>query len=383
MPILNSLADAADELAEWRRDLHRHPEILFDVHRTAGIVAERLKEFGCDEVVSGIGRTGVVGVINGRGPGTGVGLRADMDALSIVEETGKPYASTIAGKMHACGHDGHTTMLLAAARHLAATRNFNGRAILIFQPSEEGGTGAQEMVASGMLDRFGVDEVYALHNMPGLPIGAFATRPGPLMAASNQFWIELSGRGSHAAAPHLAVDTVLIGAEIIVALQAIVARNVDPVDQAVVSVAMAQIGDTFNILPARGLLRGTCRAMELRVLDLLEARVEQISTAVAAMHGGTAKVRFWRDSPATVSSEGGYAHAVDVAKRIAGAGNVNANCPPALVAEDFAYMLEARPGAFVFIGNGDSAGLHHPAYDFDDRAIPHGASWLVGLVEGR
>ncbi len=385
MPVINRVAELAGETAGWRRDLHRFPELLFDLPRTSAFVAERLKAFGCDEVVTGIGRSGVVGVIHGRRPGTArtVGLRADMDALPILEVTGAAYASQTPGKMHACGHDGHTAMLLGAASYLAETRNFVGNAVLIFQPAEEGGDGARAMLADGVMDRFGVDEVYALHNYPGLPVGAFAIRPGSLMAASSILKIEVKGRGGHAATPHGCIDTVLIGSTIVTALQGIVARNVDPVDAAVVSIAKFRAGDSFNILPETAELHGTCRALRTEVMDLLEARVREVVTGTARMLGGEATVSIDRDSPATINTPAEYEHAARVAAEIAGAPQVDRNCPPAMIAEDFGDMLQARPGAFIFMGNGSSAGLHHPAYDFDDAAIPFGVSYLARLVERR
>src|SRR5438477_200209 len=250
MPVLNRIADRADEIAEWRRDFHQHPELLYEVHRTAAEVAEKLKSFGCDEVVPGIGRTGVVGVIRGRKPGDKVvGLRADMDALPLEEETGLPYKSTFPGKMHACGHDGHTAMLLGAAKYLAETRNFAGTAVVIFQPAEEGGAGALAMLEDGLIKRFGIDEVYGMHNYPGLPVGQFAIRPGPMMAAADHLVIEIEGKGGHAARPHLAVDTVLVAAQMINQLQSIVARNIDPLESAVISICMVQAGQTDNVIP--------------------------------------------------------------------------------------------------------------------------------------
>ena len=383
MPVINSIANDAAEAAAWRRDFHRHPELLFDVQRTAGIVAEKLKQFGCDQVETGVGRTGVVAVINGRGPGRGIGLRADMDALPITEATGLPHTSTKTGLMHACGHDGHTAMLLAAARHLAGSRNFNGRAVLIFQPAEEGGTGAAEMLETGFIERFGVDEVYALHNLPGLPVGQFAIRPGTMLAASDAIDITITGKGGHAAAPHLAIDVVLIAAEIITGLQSVVSRSINPTDAAVISIPFVRAGDAFNVLPETAQLHGTMRALAPALLDRLETRVRKIVEQTAEMHGGHAEVAFLRDSPATINCEAGFAHALNVARMVAGSGNVDAVCEPLMVSEDFAYMLDKRPGAFIFLGNGDSAPLHHPAYEFNDAAIPFGASWFAGLVEQR
>jgi amidohydrolase len=382
MPIVNRVAAFSDEIAAWRQDIHTHPELDYDVHRTAGIVAAKLRAFGCDEVVEGIGRTGVVGVIRGSRPGGKViGMRADMDALPIVEATGKPYASTTPGKMHACGHDGHTAMLLGAARYLAETRNFAGTAVVIFQPAEEGGGGGKAMVDDGLMERFGITEVYGMHNMPGLPVGSFALRPGPLMAAADRFTIRIEGRGSHAAHPHMSIDTVAITAQIITALQTIVSRNVDPLDAAVVSVTYLRAGETFNVLPQTAEMKGTVRSLRPEVQDLLEQRVTEVVTGVAAMHGASATVDYFRGYPSTVNHPDQTAFAASVAADVAGGDKVDANVLPTMGAEDFSFMLLERPGAFIFVGNGDTAGLHHPAYDFDDRAIPVGVSYWARLAE--
>jgi hippurate hydrolase len=382
MPVLNRIADQAGEVAEWRRYLHERPELLYEVHETAKTVAEKLTAFGCDEVVPGIGRTGVVGVIKGNKPGTKVvGMRADMDALPLDEITGLPYASKIAGKMHACGHDGHTAMLLGAARHLCETRNFAGTAIVIFQPAEEGGAGAKAMIDDGLMTRFNIGEVYGMHNMPGLPIGKFAMRPGAIMAAADRLTIEIEGVGGHAARPHFAVDTVLVGSQIINALQTIVARNVDPLESAVVSITLFQAGHTDNVIPQTALLRGTARSLRASVRDVLEKRIVEVAEGVAKLHGAKAKVTYSRDYPVVVNNEQAVDFASSVAREIAGEANVDTKTPPVMGGEDFAFMLESRPGAFIFMGNGDSANLHHPAYDFNDSAIPYGASYWVRLVE--
>lgn len=382
MPIINSLAERADEIAEWRRDLHMHPELQYDVHRTAASVADRLKSFGCDEIVTGVGRTGVVGVIRGRATGSKViGLRADMDALPLEEETGLAYASKTPGKMHACGHDGHTAMLLGAARHLCETRNFGGTAIVIFQPAEEGGAGAKAMLEDGLADRFRIDEFYGMHNYPGLPVGTFATRVGPIMAAADRFWIDVEGVGGHAARPHKAMDTILAASSIVTAFQQIVARNIDPLESAVVSVTLFQAGFTDNVIPQRALLRGTCRSLKAPIRDILEKRVTEVAQAVAGLHGAKANVRYMRDYPVVVNDQDSTDFAVSVAREVAGEERVNADLTPVMGGEDFAFMLQARKGNFIFIGNGDSANLHHPAYDFNDKAIPFGASYWVRLVE--
>ncbi|MGQ7791966.1 M20 aminoacylase family protein [Faunimonas sp. B44] len=385
MPVSNSIADRADEIAQWRRDYHRHPELLYDVHRTAADVAAKLRAFGCDEVVEGLGRTGVVGVIRGRSSGSGrvVGLRADMDALPISEESGKPWASEIAGKMHACGHDGHTAMLLGAARHLAETRNFAGTAVVIFQPAEEGGGGGRAMIEDGLVERFGIGEFYGMHNMPGLPVGHFAIRPGAMMASADHFTITIEGRGGHAAKPHATVDPVLVGAHMVQALQSVVSRNVDPLKSAVVSVTTFHAGDAFNVIASRASITGTARALEPVVRDLVERRMSEIVQNVAAAFGASAQFTYLRNYPVTVNDPGATEHAAEAARAVAGGLAVDAAHPPMMGGEDFSFMLEKRPGAMIFIGNGDSAGLHHPAYDFNDAAIPYGASYWVAIVESR
>jgi hippurate hydrolase len=382
MPIINSVASFADEVAAWRRDIHTHPELDYDTIRTAGVVADKLKLFGCDEIVTGIGRTGVVGVIKGRLPGDKViGLRADMDALPILEATGKAYASQTPGKMHACGHDGHTAMLLGAAKYLAETRNFAGTAVVIFQPAEEGGGGGKAMVDDGLITRFGITEVYGMHNMPGLPVGHFAVRHGPMMAAADRFTIEVEGKGAHAAKPHDSIDTVVIVAQLITALQSIVSRNVDPLDSGVVSVTAIKAGDAFNVLPQTATLKGTCRTLKPETRDLLENRMREVCAGIAAAFGAKISIEYNRGYPITFNHEKETDFAIAVASDISGKENVQTDIPPTMGAEDFSYMLEERPGTMIFIGNGDSAGLHHPAYDFNDDVIPAGVSYWGRLVE--
>ena len=384
MPIVNRVADFHGDITAWRHDIHAHPELLYDVNRTAGIVADKLRSFGCDEVVTGIGRTGVVGVIHGNRAGEGgrvIGLRADMDALPIQEANDIPYKSTVPGKMHACGHDGHTAMLLGAARYLAETRNFNGTAVVIFQPAEEGGAGGKAMVQDGLMERFRVEEVYGMHNYPGLPVGQFALRAGPLMAAADRITIDIEGRGGHAARPHVSIDTVLVGAQIINAIQSIVSRNVDPLEAAVVSICVFQAGTTDNVIPQTAQLRGTARSLTPKVRDLLEGRLQQVVTGTAQLYGATAKLTYRRDYPITRNHDRQAAFAASVATQVAGRERVDDPVAPVMGAEDFSFMLEARPGAFIFVGNGASAGLHHPAYDFNDETIPFGTSYWVKLVE--
>ena len=383
MPIVNRIADLHSEITAWRRDIHAHPELLFDVHRTAASVAEKLKAFGCDEVVTGLGRTGVVGVIRG-GKGGGshvIGLRADMDALPITEANDLPYKSTVPGKMHACGHDGHTAMLLGAARYLTETRNFAGTAVVIFQPAEEGGGGGREMVKDGMMERFGIEEVYGMHNYPRLPVGEFAIRPGPMMAAADRIYIDIEGRGGHAAKPHQSIDSVLVGAQIINQLQSIVARNVDPLEAAVVSICQFNAGSTDNVIPQTARLSGTARSLTPEVQDLVEARLREVVEGTAKLYGAKVKLVYKRNYPVTKNHAQQTAFAAAVASQVVGSERVDAAVPPVMVAEDFSFMLNARPGAFIFVGNGDSAGLHHPSYNFNDEAIPIGTSYWVKLVE--
>jgi hippurate hydrolase len=383
MPIVNRLADFADDIAAWRQEMHRHPEILYEVHWTAAMVAEKLRSFGLDEVTTGIGRTGVVGVIRGRKDGSGrvIGLRADMDALPIEEETGKPYASTQPGKMHACGHDGHTAMLLGAARYLAETRNFDGTAVVIFQPAEEGGGGGKAMIEDGLMDRWAIQEVYGMHNMPGMALGTFGINPGSMLASTDEFTITIGGRGGHAAKPHETVDPIAVGAAIVQSLQTIVSRNVDPLDSAVVSTTRFHAGDAYNIIASKAEVSGTVRTLRAPVRDFAEARIRAIAANVAAAYGAEADVFYDRNYPVTRNHAAQAGFAGDVAAEIVGAGKVDRETPPIMAGEDFSYMLEARPGAFIFIGNGDSAGLHNPHYDFADAAIPFGASYWARLIE--
>ena len=383
MPIVNRIADQHREITEWRRDFHAHPELLYDVHRTASSVANKLKAFGCDEVVTGIGRTGVVGVIRGQKGKSDktIGLRADMDALPIEEATDLPYKSTVPGKMHACGHDGHTAMLLGAARYLAETRNFAGTAVIIFQPAEEGGAGGKAMVQDGLMERFGINEIYGMHNYPGMPVGEFGLRPGAIMAAADYVQIDIEGKGAHAARPHLGIDTVLVGAQIINALQSIVSRNVDPLEAAVVSICMFHAGSTDNVIPQTAQLRGTARSLIPSVQELLEKRVPEIAETTAKLYGAKATVKYRRGYPVLKNHAVQADFAASVAAQIAGADKVDTSLAPVMGAEDFSFMLNARPGAFIFVGNGDSAGLHHPAYNFNDEVIPIGTSYWAKLVE--
>ena len=383
MTISDSIKAMAPEVTAWRRDIHRHPELQYDVHRTAGMVADLLRQFGCDDVVEGVGRTGVVGIIQGRPGQRAIGLRADMDALPIEEASGVAHASTVPGKMHACGHDGHTAMLLGAAKNLARTRNFVGNAVVIFQPAEEGGAGGKAMLEDGLMNRFAIEEVYGMHNMPGISPGHFALRPGPLMASSDIFDIEITGKGAHAANPHGSIDPILVASHIVTALQSVVSRNANPLEAAVLSVTSIRAGETYNVIPSRAHMQGTCRALTAEVRDLLEKRLVEVTEFTAKALGASAKAVYKRNYPVTRNHASQTKFCTEIARHIAGFDNVDTETPPVMGAEDFSFMLEERPGAFIFIGNGDTAGLHHPAYDFNDAIIPAGISYWTHLAEAR
>ena len=384
MPIRNRLADLHEEITGWRRDIHQNPELLFDTHRTSALVAEKLSEFGCDDVVTGIGKTGVVGVIKGRSDMNGkvIGLRADMDALPMQETTGLDYASQTAEAMHACGHDGHTAMLLGAAKYLAETRNFDGTAIVIFQPAEEGGGGGQVMVDEGLMDRFNIQEVYGMHNMPGFKSGEFAIRSGPFFAAADQFTITVKGRGGHAAQPHKGVDPTVVASHIVIALQSIASRNVDPLQSVVVSVCSFRTGsDAYNVIPEEVVLKGTVRTLTEEVRDLAERRVVDTAKLTAQAFDAEATTDFERGYPVMVNSEDETRFAAEVAEKVTGQATMEV--PPVMGAEDFSYMLEARPGSYILVGNGDTAPVHNQNYDFNDEIIPVGSSFWAELVETR
>jgi len=382
MPILNRAADMQAEIAGWRQHLHQIPELGYDTVKTSAFVAERLRELGCDEVVSGIGRTGVVGIIKGaNGEGRTVGLRADMDALPLTETSGKAYASKTAGKMHACGHDGHTAMLLGAAKYLAETRNFAGSVAVIFQPAEEGGAGGLAMVKDGMMERFSIGRVFGMHNMPGLPVGQFAIRPGPIMAATAEFTIDIKGRGGHAAMPHRTIDPIMVGSQLVGALQTIASRTVDPVDSIVVSVTKFHAGEAYNVIPETAQIAGTVRTLRKEVAAIARTRMHEMAAGLASAMGAEISVDYDANYPVTFNHPEEAVFAGDMASAVAGEGQVHRAIQPVMGGEDFSYMLEARPGAFIFIGNGDSANLHHPAYDFNDEVIPHGVSYWVKLAE--
>ena len=380
MPVLNRIAAFAPEMAEWRRWLHRHPELEFDLPQTAAFVAERLRSFGVDELHEGIATSGIVALIRGNAPGPVIGLRSDMDALPITELTGKDYASETPGRMHACGHDGHMTMLLGAAKYLAETRNFAGTVALIFQPAEEEGGGGEAMVKAGIMERFGISQVYGMHNAPNLPLGAFQTAPGPLMAAVDTAWVTVTGKGGHAATPQACTDPVVAIVGMVQALQTIVSRNVSALDQLVVSVTEIHVGTANNIIPESGWFAATIRTFDPEIRDLAEARFRAIVAGQAAAFGVQAEVTYERGYPPTVNNPARAAFAAEVAREIAGPAAVEDDVERDMGAEDFSYMLQARPGAFLFIGIGPGEGLHHPAYDFNDEAAPIGASFFARLV---
>lgn len=380
MPVINRIAGFADEMQGWRRHLHRHPELGFDCHQTAAFVAERLREFGVDEIHEGIARTGLVALIHGRGKGGVIGLRADMDALPIEEATGADHASTVAGKMHACGHDGHTTMLLGAAKYLAETRNFTGTVALIFQPAEEDGGGGGVMVDEGIMDRFKIDQVYAMHNAPGFPAGMFMTGPGPVLAAVDTFHVHVKGVGGHAANPHETRDPIPCAISIIQAVNTIVSRNAYAGDELVVSVTQIHAGSAENVIPDKAYVNGTVRTFDPAVQDLVEARLKEIVAGQAAAFGVEARLDYDRHYPATVNDVAKSEFAAEVARDVS--TQVEYRDAREMGAEDFSFMLQARPGAFMMLGQGvDSAGLHQPDYDFNDEIAPIGASYFVRLVE--
>lgn len=381
MPIVNRIADFAEEMKGWRRHLHQNPELALDCPQTAAFVVERLREFGVDEIHEGIAKTGVVAIINGQGAGPTVGLRADMDALPMSEITGLPYASANAGKMHACGHDGHTTMLLGAAKYLAETRNFRGRVALIFQPAEEAIGGARIMVEEGVLDRFDIAEVYALHNAPGTPVGHFYTTPGPIMAAVDTFHIDITGRGGHGAMPHETIDPVVAACGMVTAIQTIVSRNHYALQDLVVSVTQIHTGTVDNVIPETAYINGTVRTFDKGVQDMVIRRMEEIVAGQAAAYGVKATLRYEVGYPATINDPHRTEFAAEVAREISGDAAVEGNGGREMGAEDFAYFLEHRPGAYLFVGNGDTAGLHHPKFDFDDNVSPVGASFFARIVE--
>ncbi|MDT8329196.1 MAG: M20 aminoacylase family protein [Roseovarius sp.] len=381
MAVINRIAGFADEMAAWRRHLHETPELGFDCHETARFVVERLREFGITQIEEGIATSGVVAVIEGRGKGPCIGLRADMDALPINETTGAAWASKRAGKMHACGHDGHTTMLLGAAKYLAETRNFAGRVALVFQPAEEGPGGGQVMVDEGIMERFAIDQVYALHTLPGVAAGRFETTPGPIMAAVDTLHIEVNGEGGHAAMPHETRDPVVAAVGIVQAIQTIVSRNRNPLDDLVISVTQIHTGSVDNVIPETAYINATIRSFTAGVQQMVHRRLREVAEGQAASYGVRAEVRIELGYPATCNDAEKTRFAAQVAREVVGDSAVTEDRPREMGAEDFSYMLEARPGAYLFLGQGEGPGLHHPGFDFNDAVAPVGASFFARLVE--
>ncbi|WP_417673094.1 M20 aminoacylase family protein [Pseudodonghicola sp.] len=385
MAVENWVAKEVATLTEFRRDLHQNPELLYDVTRTAQTVAEALRAAGVDEVHEGIGKTGVVGVIRGQSDTSGrtIGLRADMDALPIKEETGKPWASQIEGKMHACGHDGHTTMLLGAAKHLAESRAFDGTVIVIFQPAEEGGAGARAMIEDGLFKRWPCDEVYGMHNRPNLPLGQFTIAPGPIMGSVDEVKITITGRGGHAARPEQTLDPLPMAAALLQAVQTLISRNKDPIDSAVISLCTIHAGNAFNVIPQAVEMTGTVRTLREEVRDMVETRMRAMVEHIALAFGGEGKLEYTRHYPVTVNHERETELAAKAAQEVAGVENVHLDMPQTLGGEDFSFMLNEVPGAMINVGNGPSAGLHHPMYDFNDEVIAWGCSYWTTLVRQR
>ena len=383
MPIKNRFAELYPTIVEWRHDFHRNPELQYELPKTAAKVADLLRSFGCDEVVEGVGKSGVVGVIHGQVDTSRrvIGLRADMDALPIDEKSDVLYKSEVPGVMHACGHDGHTSMLLGAAQYLCETRNFDGKAAVIFQPAEEGGAGAKAMIDDGIVTRFNIDEFYGIHNMPGIETGKFAIRVGPLMASADRFKIILTGKGGHAAMPHLAVDTTLVAAQILVNLNLIVSRSIDPLKRVVVTAGTFKTDSSaLNVIANTVELEGSVRSLDEDMRDLVQERLSQVAEGTAAANQCEITIEYERGYPITDNNEEATQHAISVASSVS---EVDTDTPPIMPSEDFAYMLMEKPGAFIFLGNGDSQMLHNPEYIFDDEAIPFGSSWYAGMVEER
>ena len=374
------------EITVWRRDFHENPELLYDTHRTSKIVKEKLTSFGCEQVITGLGRTGVVGVIHGRSNSNGktIGLRADMDALPIKEITNLEYSSKKDGMMHACGHDGHTAMLLGAAKYLSETRNFDGKVVVIFQPAEEGGAGAKEMCEDGLMSDFDISEVYGMHNAPGLPVGQFNIRSGAFFAAADQFTVNIQGKGGHAARPQETIDPTIVGAHILIALQSVASRNTDPLKSLVVSVTSFRTeSDSYNVIPQTVQLKGTVRTLSKDVRDMAQDKITQLIKNTGLAFGANVELDYDRGYPVMINSDLETSHMIKAAKNVAGDKNVDDNASQVMGAEDFSYMLEERPGAYIRVGNGNTASLHHPNYDFNDESIPFGTSFWVELTETR
>ena len=390
MNIIDSISAQSDDIARIRKDIHAHPELRFEEHRTADLVAQQLTAWGIP-IHRGLGGTGVVGIIKNGASDRALGLRADMDALPILEKNTFEHASRHQGKMHACGHDGHTAMLLGAAQHLAQHRHFDGTVYLIFQPAEEGGGGAREMIRDGLFEQFPMQAVFGMHNWPGMAAGTFAVSPGPVMASSNEFKVTIQGKGGHAALPHTTLDPVPVACQMVQAFQTIITRNKKPIDAGVISVTMIHAGEATNVVPDRCELQGTVRTFTLEVLDMIEARMRQIAEHTCAAQGLTCTFEFLRNYPPTINAAAEAEFAKEVMTDLVGLDQVLVQ-EPTMGAEDFAYMLQAKPGAYCFIGNGDGdhrsvghgAGpctLHNPSFDFNDALLPLGASYWVRLVE--
>ncbi|MEM8692239.1 MAG: M20 aminoacylase family protein [Pseudomonadota bacterium] len=381
MAIINRIGEFGPEITKWRQALHQIPELSFDCPKTAAFIAERLKEIGVDEIHEGIAQTGLVAIVQGQGEGPTIGLRADFDGLPIAEVTERDYKSQHEGKMHACGHDGHTAMLLGAAKYLAETRNFKGKVALIFQPAEENGGGAGVMVEEGIMDRFEIGEVYAIHNVPGLEFGQFFTTPGPIMAAVGTFTVHIDGRGGHGAMPHDTADPVVAACGMVQAIQTIVSRNHNTQQDLVVSVTQIHTGTVDNVIPSTAMINGTIRTFEKDVADMVKKRMAEIIEGQATAYGVEARLDLVDHYPATVNTPKQTAFAANVARDLVGAAAVTDDVEKVTGAEDFAYMLEARPGSYLFLGAGPGAGLHHPEYNFNDEIGPIGASFFARLVE--
>jgi len=387
MPIVNRIGELAAEMTEWRREMHMHPETAFEEEWTSRFIRERLETFGMDEIHTGIAKTGLVAVLRGQGPSdAAIGLRADFDALDINELNDLPYKSQNPGKMHACGHDGHTAMLLGAAKYMAETRNFDGTVYFIFQPAEENEGGGRVMVEEGLFDRFPMRSVYGMHNSPGLPVGRISMGPGPMMAGYDIFEIVIDGYGTHAARPHQGVDPVVVQAQIVMALQTIASRQTDAIDSLVLSITQVHGGDTWNVIPQQVVLRGTVRAFKPEMQDLVEARMRKKCEAIAAAFDATVKVRYERRYPPTVNDVAETDFCADVARGLMGQENVATDARPVMGSEDFSFMLQQKPGCYIRIGNGavgEHGGVvvHNPRYDFNDQALPWGASYWAQLAE--
>ena len=375
-----SIRQLQPQVTLWRRQIHQRPELAFNETQTADFISQKLSEWGIEHR-RGVAKTGIVAVIPGHRPGPVLAIRADMDALPIHEESGKPWSSKNDGKMHACGHDGHTAMLLGAAQHLAETRNFEGSIAVIFQPAEEGGAGGKAMVDDGMMTRFSIDEVYGMHNLPGLEVGEFAIKSGAIMAATDEFKITITGVGGHAALPHNTIDPIVVGSSMVQSLQSVASRNADPMESLVLSVTQFHAGDAYNVIPETAVIVGTIRTLSKELRHLGEQNMRRIAISTAEAYGAKVDISFRSGYPVTYNHDAQTDFAAQVASSVVGSDKVDINLPAMMGGEDFSYMLEEKPGAFIFVGNGDTAGLHHPKYDFNDDAIPFGTSYWVALAE--